>query len=100
MNHQAIRNLYPNVVVIQDGIGCFDHAGEPVELDTDAVELETVRLREQARLVEYRRQRAPEYPPLQDFADAMYWHRKGDDTKLDAYVAACDAVKARYPKGL
>ena len=43
-------------------------------------------------------QRQGEYPPLADFADAMYWSSKGDDSKLTAYYAACDAVKTKYPK--
>ena len=42
--------------------------------------------------------RAPEYPRLEEFADAYYWSQKGDDTKMTAYVAACDAVKTKYPK--
>lgn len=38
------------------------------------------------------------YPPLTDLADALYWNSKGDNTKLNAYYAACDAVKTKYPK--
>lgn len=47
---------------------------------------------------EYQRLRAPEYPPLTDLADAIYWQQQGDETKMAAYVAACEAVKAKYPK--
>lgn len=47
---------------------------------------------------EYQRLRAPEYPPLTDLADAIYWQQQGDDSKMAAYVAACEAVKAKYPK--
>lgn len=98
MRHVAIRNLYPNVVVIQDDIGCFDHAGQIVELDIPAVELETTKLINQAKSLEYKRQRQPEYPPLQDLADALYWQNKGDSSKMQAYLAACEAVKQKYPK--
>lgn len=38
------------------------------------------------------------YPPLSSFADAMYWQSKGDDTKMQDYLAACEAVKLKYPK--
>lgn len=38
------------------------------------------------------------YPPLTDLADALYWNSKGDDSRLTAYYAACDAVKTKYPK--
>lgn len=53
---------------------------------------------EQLALTEYQRLRAPEYPPLTDLADAIYWQQQGDDSKMAAYVAACEAVKAKYPK--
>lgn len=43
-------------------------------------------------------QRAPAYPPLTDFVDAMYWNSKGDDSKLTAYYAACEKVKTDNPK--
>ena len=46
----------------------------------------------------YQRQRQPEYPPISDLADALYWSNQGDNTKLDEYYAACAAVKAKYPK--
>ena len=42
--------------------------------------------------------RSGEYPPLADFADAMYWSSKGDDSKLTSYYEKCDAVKTKYPK--
>jgi len=47
---------------------------------------------------EYQRQRAPEYPDLKQLADGLYWASRGDTTKLDEYYAACEAVKAKYPK--
>ena len=47
----------------------------------------------------YARQRAPEYPPLSDLADALYWQAQGDSEPMARYVAACEAVKAKYPKG-
>jgi hypothetical protein len=99
MRHEAIRNLYPQVNIIDDKAGCFDYNNEFVEIDEETVAAEIERLLAEHRSKNYQRQRSREYPPLQDFADAMYWHRKGNDSLLDAYVAACDLVKARYPKG-
>lgn len=46
----------------------------------------------------YARQRAPEYPPLSDLADALYWQAQGNGEPMARYVAACEAVKAKYPK--
>ena len=45
--------------------------------------------------LEYQRQRAPEYPPITDYLDGI---AKGDKVQVDAYIAACQAVKTKYPK--
>jgi hypothetical protein len=47
----------------------------------------------------YQRSRQPEYPPLADLADALYWQAQGDESKMTAYLAAVQAVKDKYPKG-
>jgi len=43
----------------------------------------------------YAQKRAAEYPPYTDYLDGVV---KGDQAQIDAYVAACLAVKAKYPK--
>jgi hypothetical protein len=42
--------------------------------------------------------RAAEYPQLHDFADAFVKAWQGDPEPMNAYVAACAAVKAKHPK--
>ncbi|WP_025915792.1 hypothetical protein [Herminiimonas sp. CN] len=42
--------------------------------------------------------RAKNYPPLTDLADALYWQAQGDASKMQAYLSKCEAVKAQYPK--
>ena len=64
----------------------------------EEIEAEIQRLQDEWNLKEYQRLRAREYPALGDFADAMYWNSKGDSSKLEAYFAACEAVKLKYPK--
>lgn len=88
MNHNAIYALYPQVVTIDDTAGAFDAQGNKVEIDEAAV----------AAWVDpnaYKRKRAAEYPPMADYLDGVV---KGDQAQIDAYVAACLAVKAKYPK--
>ena len=46
---------------------------------------------------DYQALRAREYPKAEVLADALYWQSRGDRSKMDAYVAACSAVKAKYP---
>jgi len=43
----------------------------------------------------YAQKRAAEYPPMADYIDGVV---KGDQAQIDAYIAACQAVKAKYPK--
>lgn len=43
----------------------------------------------------YKRDRALEYPPITDYLDGVV---KGDQAQIDAYIAACQAVKSKYPK--
>lgn len=43
----------------------------------------------------YKTKRQQEYPPITDYLDAVV---KGDQQQIDAYIAACQAVKNKYPK--
>ena len=44
----------------------------------------------------YQRDRAAEYPAITDYIDGVV---KGDQAQVQAYIDACLAVKAKYPKG-
>lgn len=46
----------------------------------------------------YAELRRREYPGPEMLADALYWQANGDDSKMKAYLAACEAVKMKYPK--
>ncbi len=71
-------------------------------LDTDQTQpteeeciAEAARLQAAYDALEYQRLRAPEYPPITDYLDGI---AKNDQAQIDAYIAACQAVKAKYPK--
>jgi hypothetical protein len=65
---------------------------QPTDAEIDA---EVARLQAEYEAKEYQRKRAAEYPPVADYLDGVV---KGDQAQVDAYVAACLAVKAKYPK--
>lgn len=65
------------------------------EINTEIERLKAVELAKY-----YQQPRQAEYPPLADLADALYWQSQGDSTKMTAYLAACDAVKTKYPKDM
>lgn len=71
-------------------------------LDTDqeqpteeALVAEAARLQAEWDALEYQRLRKPEYPPIEDYIDGIV---KGDEAQVQAYIDACLAVKAKYPK--
>jgi len=91
MNHKAIYALYPQTVWIDDASGPHDKDGNQVQIDLSAV---NAWVDPDAYILN----RKMEYPPLTDLADALYHQSKGDETKLTAYIAKCEAVKQKYPK--
>ena len=88
MNHKAIYTLYPQVVTVDDGTGAFDKDGNQV-----VINLATVNAWIDPEAYKYKRQ--AEYPPITDYLDGVV---KGDQAQIDAYIAACQAVKTKYPK--
>ena len=98
LDHEAIRKAYPDAVTIDDGTGAFDKDGNSVTLVQSKIDAARTTLNNEAAAIAYQSTRQPLYPPLGDFADAMYWNSKGDSTKLEAYYAACEKVKTDNPK--
>lgn len=47
------------------------------------------------KIYEVQMLRANEYPPMADYLDGIV---KGNDAQVQAYIDACLAVKAKYPK--
>lgn len=84
---EALYALYPQVKMIR-GDEAFDVDGNEVEYDMTLVQ---ARVESTAFIT----QRAAEYPPITDYIDGVV---KGDQAQIDAYIAACQAVKAKYPK--
>jgi hypothetical protein len=85
--YSIILKLYPNVAYVNIK-GAFDSEGNIVEIDDNLVQQEYAK-------IEYVDKRAKEYPNLLDYIDGVV---KGDQEQIDAYIAACQAVKTKYPK--
>ena len=89
MNHNAIRAIYPQVVIIDDGEGAFDKDGNKVEID-----LAQVNAWQDPDA--YKFARVKEYPSIGDQLDAL-WKGGNDAAEM---LAKVQAVKAKYPKGV
>ena len=100
LDHEAIRKAYPSITTIDDSFVNYglDKDGKSVSLDQSKIDSARATLDAEAAAIAYKSVRQPLYPSLGDFADAMYWNSKGDSTKLEAYYAACEKVKADNPK--
>jgi hypothetical protein len=94
----AIQSLLPGSQWVLEG---DDYSGltwlsEDTKKPTKAaLEKEAARLQAEYNALEYQRLRAPEYPSMSDYLDGIV---KGDDAQVQAYIDACLAVKAKYPK--
>ena len=89
LDHPAIYKAYAGTVIsISDENGAVDKDGKSVSLDSSLVAKARTEIDEEYAKVKYKDDRKPLYPPLEDFADAMYWNSKGDSSKLTAYYAA------------
>ena len=84
MRNLIIHNLYPQIVTIRGDVA-YDANDNVVEYDPALVDAEIAK-------TEYQRQRAAEYPSFADQFDLLY------HGGYDAWKAAIDAVKTKYPK--
>ena len=89
MNHETIYKLNPSVVTIRGDVA-YDADGNEVAYDKDAVQA-------YVDAHAYIAKRAAEYPPITDYLDGIV---KNDQAQIDKYIADCQAVKAKYPKGV
>ena len=86
--NNAIIATHPSIVTIR-GDEAFDAEGNAVSYDEAAA---------QAYIDShaYIAKRQAEYPSFIDYLDGVV---KGDQAQIDKYIADCQAVKAKYPKG-
>jgi len=87
-NHQAIYALNQSVVTIRGDVA-YDANNNEVAYDKAAVQA-------YIDAHAYIAKRQAEYPPITDYLDGVV---KGDQVQIDKYIADCQAVKAKYPKG-
>ena len=88
MNHLAIYALYPEVVSVNVEGQAINAQGNVVDIDLEAV---NAWVDPEA----YKAKRADEYPDFREYIDGVV---KGNQAQINAYIAACQAVKSKYPK--
>jgi hypothetical protein len=63
--------------------------------DSEVDQIRTAQVQAKLDALTYAQKRRAEYPPVTDYLDAVV---KDDQAAIAAYIAACQAVKAKYPK--
>jgi hypothetical protein len=86
---EAIYALNPQVVRTS-GETAYDADGNEVAYDKAAVQA-------YVDAHAYIAKRAAEYPNVTEYLDGVV---KGDQAQIDKYIADCQAVKAKFPKGV
>ena len=98
MNHEAIRNINPDVVTIRGDVA-YDANEQVIEIEQAAYDAEVTRLEAEHNATQYQRDRAAEYPSIEALVVALW---EGVVEERLAAVTALEAirqqVKARYPK--
>ena len=84
----ALYKLYPQIIRTVNGIA-YDAQGNLVTYDETAVQA-------YIDAHSYIAKRQAEYPNVIDYIDGVV---KGDQAQINKYIADCQAVKSRYPKG-
>jgi len=95
MRHEAIRNLYPNVVTIDDGAGAFDAQGNQVTVDEAAVAAEIQRLQPFKAAEQAKRNRKAAYISE---ADPLFFKAQRGEATMEDWQAKVAEIKNRFPK--
>tara|TARA_B100000676_G_C17365313_1_gene477848 strand:- start:36 stop:326 length:291 start_codon:yes stop_codon:yes gene_type:complete len=91
--HEAIRELYSNVVTVSDSAGAFDKDGKLVSVDEDKVKTKMTELKTAYDKLQYQRDRKDAYPSIEDQLDEIYHNG------IDSWKTKIKAVKDKHPKG-
>ena len=92
LDHEAIRKAYPDANYINDATGAFKEDGTKITLVQSEVDAARTTLDAEYAALEYSRNRAAEYPSIEDQLDDIYHNG------VAAWKATIKTIKDKYPK--
>ena len=92
LDHDAILKAYPDVVSVDDDAGAFKADGTKKELVQSEIDAARAILDAEYAALDYSRNRAAEYPSIEDQLDNIYHNG------IDAWKATIKTIKDKYPK--
>jgi hypothetical protein len=94
--HHALVSLRPNTKWSMTADGVIDWLDDTATCPSEEeLQAEIIRLQAEYDAKQYQRDRAPEYPSMQEQLDMQYWDAVNGTT---TWQDAINAVKAKYPK--
>ena len=92
LDHDAIRKAYPEATFIDDSKGAFDKDNNPISLDQSKIDAARAAIDAEYAALEYSRNRAKEYPSIEDQLDTIY------HSGVAGWKTKIKAIKDKYPK--
>lgn len=93
LDHAAIMKAYPDAAVVDDFTGgAFKEDGTPITLVQSDIDAARATLNAEYAALEYSRNRAAEYPSIEDQLDDIYHNG------IDGWKTTIKAIKDKYPK--
>jgi hypothetical protein len=92
LDHEAIRKAYSDAVTINDDTGAFKADGTQITLIQSDIDAARATIDAEYAALEYSRNRAAEYPSIEDQLDDIYHNG------IDAWKATIKTTKDKYPK--
>jgi len=92
LDHDAIRRAYPEAAMIDDGTGAFKADGTQITLVQSDIDAARATLNAEYAALEYSRNRAAEYPSIEDQLDTIY------HSGVAGWKTAIKTIKDKYPK--
>jgi hypothetical protein len=95
LDYEAVKKAYPEASSISNDYGVLKKDGSKITLDNTKIAAARKVLDDEYAATKYQRDRAAEYPTLQDQLDMQYWDKKNGTT---TWVDAITKIKSDNPK--
>ena len=92
IDFEAIKKAYPDAAVISEATGVFKEDGTKITIVQSNVDAARTTLDAEYAALEYSRNRAAEYPPIEDQLDTIY------HSGVAGWKTTIKAIKDKYPK--
>ena len=91
-DHDAVLKAYPDAVTISNDTGVFKGDGTKIEVEQSKIDEARTTIDAEYAALEYSRNRAAEYPSIEDQLDTIYHNG------VAGWKATIKAIKDKYPK--